>query len=58
MSIRKKGTLDTSIVVSSSVYACSSCDHTEIDQGDFSQEKKCPKCDSPMNMISASTEIG
>ena len=56
MTMFKKGTHDSSIVVSSSVYACTSCDYTEIISGDKDDNKKCPKCDAEMQIVSASAE--
>ena len=56
MTLFKKGTSDSSIVVSSSVYACSSCDHTEMVTGDKDSSKNCPKCGESMKLISSSAE--
>jgi rubrerythrin len=53
MTLLKKGTCSSPVVVSSSVYACSSCGHTEIVKGDAVESKKCPKCDAEMKLISA-----
>ncbi len=54
MTLFKSGTQDSSIIVSSSVYACTSCDYTEIATGDKNESKKCPKCDAEMQIISSS----
>ena len=53
MPLFKKGTCSSSIIVASSVYACSSCDHTEMVKDDNSGNKTCPKCHSEMRMISS-----
>jgi len=55
MTILKKGTCDSSIVVSSSVYTCPECSHTEIKCGQTG-EKKCPKCNAVMIIISSHVE--
>jgi len=56
MTLFKKGTQDSSIVVSSSVYACTSCDYTEMVSGDKDDDKKCPECGAKMQIVSASAE--
>ena len=56
MPLYKKGTCPSSIVVSSTVYVCSSCEYTEIVKGDPSMEKRCPKCDSQMKIVSSQSE--
>jgi len=53
MTLYKEGTCDSSIVVSSSVYSCTSCGHTEIVDGSADAEKNCPKCNAPMRLISS-----
>jgi len=56
MSIIKRGTVDSSIIVSSSVYSCSKCGHTEIVKRASKRSKKCPKCQEDMQIISTQTE--
>ena len=56
MTIHKTGTHDSSIIVSSSVYSCTSCDYTELATGKKDEKKKCPECDADMTIISASAE--
>lgn len=53
MPLFKKGTCSSSIIVSSSVYSCNSCDHTEIVRDDGSGNKTCPKCNAGMRIISS-----
>ena len=58
MTLYKKGTCSSSVVISSSVYACTSCDHTEIVESiKTAKSKKCPKCSSKMRLISSQAEI-
>jgi len=52
MSFIKKGTCDSSITVSSMVYVCSSCGHTEI-ASDGSSIKECPVCHTSMSLIAS-----
>jgi len=57
MTMFKRGTQDSSIVISSSVYSCSSCDYTEIaTDGKDKHVKKCPECGEDMAIISTSAE--
>ena len=56
MTMYKKGTHDSSVVISSSIYSCSSCNYTEMAQGGSDQGKKCPKCDVEMTLISSHAE--
>lgn len=56
MSIIKRGTVDSSIVVSSSVYSCNNCGHTEIVKRASRRSKKCPKCQEDMQIMSSQTE--
>ena len=53
MPLYKKGTCSSPVIISSSIYSCSSCGHTEIVQDDNTAQKECPKCKSMMKMISA-----
>ena len=58
MTLFKKGTCSSEVVISSSVYACTKCDHTEIIEGvKTSSKKKCPKCSSKMKIISTQVEV-
>lgn len=57
MGFIKKSTLPSVVVVSSSVYTCKGCDHTEVVKDvDIDEKKKCPKCEAEMMIISTSTE--
>jgi rubrerythrin len=56
MTLYKKGTQDSPITTSSSVYSCTSCDYTEIVAGDKKEDKKCPVCDADMQILSASDD--
>ena len=56
MAFIKKGTISSTIVTSSSVYACNKCDHVEIVKGEIEDgDKSCPECEGEMKLISAST---
>ncbi len=55
MSFIKKNTVSSVVVVASSVYSCTRCDHTEIvKDDDMHDNKKCPKCEADMILISTS----
>jgi len=55
MSFIKKNTVSSVVVVASSVYFCTRCDHTEIvKDDDMHDNKKCPKCEADMVLISTS----
>jgi rubrerythrin len=56
MSIIKSGTIKSTVIVSSSVYSCNKCGHTEIADNSFMVGKKCPKCNENMEIISSQTE--
>ena len=56
MTIYKSGTHDSSVIISSSIYSCSSCEHTEMGSGENGNDKKCPECGADMRIISASTD--
>jgi len=56
MTLFKRGTQDSSIVVSSSIYSCSSCDYTEIAKDAKNDKKKCPECGAEMTLISSHAE--
>lgn len=52
MAIYKRGKCsDSNVKVSSSVYVCSDCGHTEIANGKR-KTKKCPKCGEIMSLVS------
>jgi rubrerythrin len=53
MSMIKRGTSSTSVVISSSVYVCPSCGHTEMAEGDIDNSKACPVCKTVMTPVSA-----
>jgi len=50
MSLLKRAVCSSNVIVSSSVYACPSCGHTEIVNGD-SKRMSCVKCNTTMNLI-------
>ena len=56
MAIHKKGSCHSSVIVSSSIYSCSSCGHTQIVRGEVEESKECPKCHSTMKIISSHAE--
>jgi len=56
MTMFKKGTCDSLVVVSSSVYTCEKCGHVEIVEDDKEETRQCPKCSSSMKIISAHAE--
>jgi len=56
MSIIKKSNYTKSkITISSTVYVCNECGHTEIVKK-ISSKKKCPKCNANMTIISSSCD--
>ena len=59
MTLLKKGTCETTIVVSSAVFACEKCGHVEVVKGDddMMTPKECPKCQSIMKLISSQAGI-
>ena len=57
MTLFKQGTCDSSVVVSSSVYACTNCDYTEIVRNNSGEDKECPKCHSKMRIISSQATV-
>jgi len=57
MTICKKGSCHSSVIISSSIYSCDSCGHTEMAQGDIEEGKECPKCHSTMRIISSHAEV-
>jgi len=58
MAFIKKGTVSSIVVVSSSVYVCNECDHTEVvKDGEYDDSgKKCPQCEAEMKLVSTSAE--
>ena len=54
MTLYKSSRHDSSITISSSVYSCTSCEHTELVKGEKDDDKKCPVCDAPMIIMGAS----
>jgi predicted nucleic acid-binding Zn ribbon protein len=55
MAFIKKNTVSSIVVVASSVYSCTKCDHTEIvKDADIDEDKKCPHCEAEMKIISTS----
>lgn len=51
MTLVKRAVCSSNVVVSSSVYTCPSCGHTDIVSGDARPNKDCPKCGTCMDMI-------
>ena len=56
MTILKSGTCHSSVTISSTVYVCNSCGHTELSKTEQSIDRKCPKCGAQMSMVSSSCE--
>ena len=56
MPLIKKGTCESSVVVSSMVFTCADCGHMEVVKDAAPSEKSCPKCGCQMKMISSSGE--
>ena len=56
MTILKKGECHSAVAISSSVYVCSSCGHTDISKSFADGDKKCPKCGSAMSCMSTTCE--
>lgn len=60
MALLKKGTIDSSIIVSNMVFVCSECNHIDIvSDKDFvpDEKRKCPKCQVVMILKSTNTDI-
>ena len=53
---KKTGTISSNVIISSMVYACTNCDHTEVITGDVEKTKTCPKCQDKMVLISSHVE--
>jgi len=56
MTINKRGTCSSSVVISSAVYVCKKCGHTIIVKNDENGSQKCPKCDELMELVSSNAE--
>lgn len=56
MTLFKKGTCSSKALISSFVYVCNKCGHTQMAKTASSEEKECPKCHSKMELISSHTE--
>jgi len=54
MTLYKKGTESSSVIISSSVFVCPSCGHTEIEKENFGS-RECPKCQTQMKFTSSQT---
>ena len=52
MTLLKRGTTSSSVVVSSSVYLCEKCGHVEMSH-DIGSSKTCPTCQVPMVLRSS-----
>ena len=53
MSFTKRGTCDSKIVSSSTIYVCSGCGNTEIASSGDSFTKECPLCHATMSLITS-----
>ena len=57
MTMFKKGTCcHSEVTISSMVYVCDGCGHTEIVKSESLDTKECPKCKSKMSLIRATGE--
>jgi rubrerythrin len=56
MSLFKKGTCHSSVVISSTVYVCPSCGHTTVIRDNDNCTQECPKCNTRMNMVSSNSK--
>ena len=56
MTMIKRGTCDSLVIVSSSVYTCESCEHMGVARDGEEGLKECPKCSSKMKLISSHAE--
>lgn len=57
MPLFKKGTSHSSMTVSTMVYVCSGCGHTEIASSKSGRRtKKCPRCHSQMSCMPTSAD--
>ena len=57
MSIVKRGTCSSKLVVSESVYNCPDCGYVEMSDHDDLEEKMCPDCNISMILMSSSSHI-
>ena len=55
MTIYKKATCPSKVIIASSVYCCEECGQTEVVVGS-TEEKQCPECQGKMSMISSHLE--
>lgn len=56
MTLIKRGTCSSAVVVSSSVYVCSKCGHTEM-ASNTNEPKNCPKCDAAMTIVNSQASV-
>jgi len=56
MAMIKRGTCNSSVIVSSFVYACEGCGHMGVVRDGEEELKECPKCLSEMKLISSHAE--
>lgn len=56
MTLYKKATMPSSIVIISNIYTCSNCEYTEIVNNPTNEIKKCPKCEATMTFVYSSVE--
>ena len=57
MSIIKRGTCSSNVIVSESVYNCPDCGYVEMSEHIAEEEKMCPHCNIPMTLMSSSSHI-
>lgn len=50
MAIVKRGECKGSVVVSKTLYSCSSCGHAEVSSNNDADGMKCPKCGAAMDV--------
>lgn len=55
MTMIKRGTTKSRVIVSSSIYVCG-CGHTEMASSLKKKSKKCPKCGEIMNLMAGQDE--
>ena len=56
MTMIKRGTCSSKVVVSQSVYSCPDCGYVEMTEGTLDEDKKCPHCDIIMTLMSSSSQ--
>ena len=54
MTMLKKGTCSSSVTVSSKIYVCNGCGHTEMAKEQLGGKRRCSKCNSVLSIISSS----